>query len=571
MQRGSDVAGSPSSRVGVSYARLEVGLVTLIAVAVRLVDLGYPPFVDELHHLLAAGSLVESGSLTIHDGVEYARGWLFTYLVAGFIAAFGQSLEIARLPAVLAGALLVSVVFAWLRAEAGRIAAWTGALLLCFAPISLYLSQQVRFYSLHALAFWIGTFAVYRLLARRDAPARRLSIGLAALAAFLFAFHLQITTVIGLAGVVLFSLIEAGPRLLGVVRRSPYRWLIVGVAIVAATMVLTAAAMLGVFAFLVDRAFRVDFWGLDRADNLRFYHWLLNDEYSFLWTLFPIAVLLALANRWRAGLMFTVVFGVAFVGHSIAAWKAERFLFYAMPAFFAIWGLAAQETFPWLWQRLEDRGRTTLGRMPAGLRRGLVVLGILGALAFAATGPTAYTTSRLIYLEGKDWSPPRGFTGEWYRGHPDWAAAAPHLASLADSVEVVVGEPDMKLVYYLGDLDYIVYAGNLAGMSRDGQSVEMAPEFTAWRKVGRPLISRSESVEAVMTCYRTGLLVAERHVWGWRWGVPRPTADFIEQHMQPVELPESSGVLAFRWESPETEVSARCDRLRQLRSKAPVS
>lgn len=570
MQGGQDVVPKRSVRFGGLRAGLELAIVAGIALAVRLVDLGYPPFIDELHHLLAAGSLVETGSLTIHEGVEYGRSWLFTYLVAGFLAVFGQSLEVARLPAVLAGALLVCLVFAWLRAEAGRIAAWTAGLLLCFAPISLYLSQQVRFYSLHALAFWVGTFGVYRLLAREDPPARRLWIGLACLAAFLFAFHLQITTVIGLGGVGSFALLVAAPRMLDAARRRRQRWLIVGGATVAVGMALGAAALLGVFDFLIDRAMRVDFWGLDRADNPRFYHWLLNDEYSFLWNLFPVAVLLALVNRWRAGLMFAVVFGVAFVGHSIAAWKAERFLFYVMPAFFAIWGLAAAESLPWLWRRLEDRARSTLGRLPLAPRRGLIALSFVVALGFTATGPGAYTTARLIYLEGRDWSPPRGHAGEWYRGHPDWESAVPHLAPLVDSVQVVVGEPDMKLVHYLGDLDYILYAGNLAGMSRDGESIEMAPEFTIWRKVGRPLMSRPESLEIIMSCYATGLLVAEKHIWGWRWGVPRETAEFIEQHMRVVDLPEESGVLAFRWEGTEPAESDRCDQLERIRREAPV-
>jgi 4-amino-4-deoxy-L-arabinose transferase-like glycosyltransferase len=355
MQAGSAANADADSWFGGPRAVLEVVLVAAVALAVRLVDLGYPPFIDELHHLLAAESLLETGTLTIHDGVGYARARLFTYLVAGFFAVFGQSLEVARLPAVLSGVLLVCLVFVWLRAEAGRIAAWTGGLLLCFAPISLYLSQQVRFYSLHALAFWVGTFGVYRLLAREDPPARRVWIGLVCLAAFLFALNLQITTVIGLAGVLLFALLVTSPRAFDAVRRSRHRWLIVGATAAAVGVLVTAAAFLGVFGFILDRALRVDFWGLERADNLRFYHWLLNDEYSFLWTLFPVAVLLALANRWKAGLLFTVVFGVAFLGHSIAAWKAERFLFYALPALFAIWGLAAQETMPWLWRRLEDR------------------------------------------------------------------------------------------------------------------------------------------------------------------------------------------------------------------------
>lgn len=572
MERGSDAVKDRRGRFSGSRAGLEIGFIAVVALAVRLVDLGYPPFIDELHHLLAAGSLLETGVLTIHDGGAYTRGLLFTYLVAGSMGLFGQSLEVARLPAVLSGVLLVCLLFAWLRARVGRIAAWTAGLLLCFAPISIYLSQQVRFYSLHALFFWLGVFGLYRLVDRTDPPSRRPWVGLGSAAAFLFAYHLQITTIIGLAGVALFVFLVESPRIFDAVRRSRHRWLIAGATGVGIGLLVAAATLAGAVDILLDRATRVDFWAVERAGNPRFYHWLLTDQYSFLYVLFPFAGLLALANRWKAGLLFTVVFGVALVGHSIAAWKAERFLFYAMPAFFAVWGMAAQETLPWLWDRLSDRGRASLGRVPAIGRRTLAGLALFCALAFAATGPTAYTTTRLIFLQGVDWSRPPGHTGEWYRGHPDWEAAVPHLSPLVDSVQVVVGEPDMKLVYYLGDLDYIIYAGNLVGMSSGAEPVRMNPEFTAWPKVGRPLMSRPESVEIIMTCYATGLLVAEKHVWGWRWGVPRETAEFIEQNMRPVELPDDTGILAFRWERPEPEpaLSARCEQLERTRREAPV-
>lgn len=572
MERGSEAVANREGRFGGSRAVLEIGLIAAIALAVRLVDLGYPPFVDEMHHLLAAGSLLDTGAPTLHEGLEYTRGLWFTYLVAGTMGLFGRSLEIARLPAVLSGVLLVCLLFAWLRARVGRIAAWTAGLLLCFAPIAIYLSQQARFYSLHGLAFWLGVFGLYRLLERTDSPLRRLWVALGSTAAFVLAYHLQITTVIGLAGVATFVVLVESPRMFDAVRRSPHRWPTAGALVVVVALAIVAATVLGAVDFLIDRATRVDFWALQRARNPRFYHWLLHDQYNFLWVLFPVAVLLAVAKRWKPGLLFTVVFGVAFVGHSIAAWKSERFLFYAMPALFAVWGMAAQEMLPWLVDRLRERGRSSLGRVPVVARRVLVGLAVFSALAFAATGPTAYTTTRRIFLQGAEWSRPPGHTGEWYRGHPDWEVAVTHLAPLVDSVQVVVGEPDMKLIYYLGDLDYILYAGNLTGLSSESGSAEMKPEFTAWSKVGRPLMSRPESVEIIMTCYATGLLVAEEHVWGWRWGVPGETAEFIERNMQPVDLPDETGILAFRWEQPEPEpaASARCEQLEQTRREAPV-
>ena len=574
MQGGSGGATESGSRSGDYRAVLELVLVGAIALAVRLVDLGHPPFIDELHHLLAAGSLLENGTLAIHDGVEYLRGRPLTYLVAGFFAVFGQSLEVARLPAVISGVLLVCLLFAWLRAEAGRTAAWIGALLLCFSPIALYLSQWVRFYTLHALLFWLGCYGVYRLHTRPTPLPRAVLVGLATLAAFLAALELQVTTVVGVGGVVLFAALVQAPRLIGAARSKERRWFVVVVALVALAAAVGLVG-LGVVDWLIDRARRVDVWALDRADNVRFYHWLLSEQYGFLWLLFPLAVLLALTGRSRrAALLFVSVFGVAFVGHSLSAWKSERFLFYAMPAFFAVWAIAAAEAAPRLWQRLVTGARSALEQVPAMSSRPVIGLAVIAAAGFALSGLPAYTTTRVIYFERADWTPPPDHKGERYRGHPDWERAAPVLAAIGDSVEVLIGQPDMKVIYYLGDADYLLEAGYLVAIGSRYAEPEVHPEFSMWSKVGRPLVSTPESIALIVNCHTTGLLVAEEHVWNWRWAVPRATAEFIEQNLQAVDLPDDTGILAFRWETSDVEDSARCDSIRRERpgsSVRPVS
>lgn len=573
MPGGSGAANEPGSRSGDYRAVLELVLVGAIALAVRLVDLGHPPFIDEFHHLLAAASLLENGSLAIHDGVEYTRGWPLTYLVAGFFSVFGQSLEVARWPAVISGVLLVCLLFAWLRAEAGRTAAWIGAMLLCFSPIALYLSQWVRFYTLHALLFWLGCYGVYRLHARPSSPRRRLLVGVATLAAFLAAFDLQITTVVGVGGVILFAALVQTPRLVVAARSKERRWIVIVFALLALAAAVGIVAS-GVADWLIDRARYVDSWALDRADNIRFYHWLLTEEYGFLWVLFPMAVLVALTGRSRQlALLFVSVFGVAFVGHSLSAWKSERFLFYAMPAFFAVWAIAAAEVAPWLWQRLVAGARSALAHVPAVSSRPVIGLAVLAAVAFALSGLPAYTTTRLIYFEREDWSPPPDHKGERYRGHPDWKRAAPVLDAIDDSVAVLVGQPDMKLIYYLGDVDYLLEAGYLVSVGSGDAEPQVHPEFSIWPKVGRPLVSTPESIALIVSCYTTGLLVAEEHVWGWRWGVPRATVAFIEQNLRAVEMPDDTGILAFRWES-DGEDSARCESIRRrgpASSARPVS
>lgn len=553
-----------------TQATIELTVLAILVLAVRFVDLGRPPFIDEMNHVLAATSILSNGSMTIHEGVGYERGALFTYFVAGFYAIFGQSLEVARLPALLSGVLLVCLLFAWLRVEAGRIAGWTGGLLLGFAPVAIYLSQWVRFYTLQALLFWGAAWGVYRLVERKDPVRRRWLIGVGSIAALLAAFHLQVTTVVGVAGLGLFVALVEGPRLLSAMENRSRRFLVLAALTVALGATFGVLHYFHVLDWFTERAQAVDVWAIERATNVRFYHRLFLDQYGFLWVLLPLAGLLALASRWRLPLLFLCVFGLAVVIHSLAAWKAERYIFYAMPAWFAVWGLAAREVLPWLWNRLLVGSEAIVGRLPRTARNGLVGSALFLGLAFAITGVTAYTTTRVIYLQRGNWTPPASHTGEMYAGHPDWNAVASRLNAIGQQVDVVVGEPDLKLVYYLGDVDYVLYAGYLVESARQFGPHDLYPEFRVWRKIGRPLVSAPGSVELIMACYRSGLVVAEQHVWGWRGGVPQPTAEFIEQHARAVELPAETGILAFRWETEQPEGSPRCSELRKIRENAPV-
>src|ERR1700712_2542715 len=101
-----------------------------IAFATRLVGLHHTPYVDELNHVMAAHSLLARGTLELTPGGDpYTRARSFTYLIAALFRVFGESLAVARTPAVLAGAALVTVLFVWVRSVAGRSAAWIAAML----------------------------------------------------------------------------------------------------------------------------------------------------------------------------------------------------------------------------------------------------------------------------------------------------------------------------------------------------------------------------------------------------------------------------------------------------------
>ena len=93
--------GSPASRLrGATIAAPLV--VFAIALIARLIGLHHTPYVDELNHVMAAHSLLERGTLELAPGGEpYTRARLFTYLVAALFRVFGESLAVARMPAVM--------------------------------------------------------------------------------------------------------------------------------------------------------------------------------------------------------------------------------------------------------------------------------------------------------------------------------------------------------------------------------------------------------------------------------------------------------------------------------------
>lgn len=194
-------------------AVLQLGLITLIALAVRWVQLhAATPWYDDFYHLLAARSLLLDGSFSIGAG-EYERASLFTRLVAMSTAVFGDSLTAGRVPAMLAGTLWVTAVFAWTRHVAGSAAAWGAGLLFAFDPGAIYLSQWVRFYTLHGLLIWIGAISVYRLFSKPVAPWRAALIAAAGVGAFALAYNFVQSAAIAAGAAALWAAAALLPRL----------------------------------------------------------------------------------------------------------------------------------------------------------------------------------------------------------------------------------------------------------------------------------------------------------------------------------------------------------------------
>jgi hypothetical protein len=538
----------------------DVLLLAGIAFALRLVQLDHAPHIDELYHVLAARSLLEDGTLFINGTQPYTRAWAFTYVVAGLMAVFGDSLVVGRLPALAAGVGLVVAVFLWLNAVAGRTAAWVAGLLVCFAPVALYHSQQIRFYTVHALFLWIAAAAAYAAATGSRGRRRTAILAAGTVACLAIAFHLQVSTLVAISALATWLVLYRGGDIVRwTVAGGRHRaWIVAGAT--AAVVGVTAGVAVGGAAAEVLRIFSmVDVWAEGDRHYLRYYHDRFLHQYPTLWTLFPVAVLLAASRYPRPALFCLTMFAIPFVVHSLAAWKHERYLFYALPFFFAVWGLAVAVALPWIRERIDAviRHASPLPRRTAGAA---VTAALAAAVLFAAAGNSASMyTYRMLTVSDEDWK----LSGA-YRGEPVWDRALPVLQAEAAEADMVMGFAMVTTLYYLDRLD-------LGLSATEVQRGTSTAEFSVAAREGVPVISRAESVRLVQSCVPSGLVIAGVRGWRNTWGVPPETAEYIESSMEHVALPENLGLQVFRWRTPDPGGEPACAALRSHREAAAAA
>ena len=175
------------------------GALVALAVVARFADLGSRPYqFDEGQVAYAAYRLSEFGD---YHYMPVLHGPLNYELTALSHLVFGTVDVANRIPAALAGSILVALAFA-LRRQLGRTAAFAAGVLLCFSPTLLYYSRFGR----EELVMAAVTLAIVAVAARLVARPRRWHLeALGALLALSFAtkeatfLHVPIGIVAGAA------------------------------------------------------------------------------------------------------------------------------------------------------------------------------------------------------------------------------------------------------------------------------------------------------------------------------------------------------------------------------------
>ncbi|MCK0168497.1 hypothetical protein MWU52_13105 [Jannaschia sp. S6380] len=493
------------------------------AMAFRVGLLGAPGEFDEFYHLLAARGLVETGHPAILEG-EYRRGLLFTRMIAGLFELTGRNgLGTARLISVLAGAAIPALLVLWVARAAGP---WPAALAGLFAvlwPQAIIEAQLARFYAFHVLFFLAGAIAMYAatvsILAGKRA--RGLAFALLGVLCWGVALRLQVVTIIGIAAVL------SGAAALSVPRVATTR----SRALALAVLVIAAAAGALAVAILTDlgaKAVAFYRWTPEHAAALRNYQGFYFDQmergWGLLWYVTPLLALAAFRVRPGLTVYCGLAFAVCFVVHSFGGMKALRYLSYAMPFLFVIWGLGLSAMAAGVARRFGGRGRA------ATLAVAMIV--ILLATPFG---------SRSLELAAGRGLPARG----------DWRGAA----------EVVRDWADAPFVVTTRELHHLAHLGAYDLLFSPSRVSELSPprDFGRDTRTGRPVIGTAAAWSAVLGCEPDGLLVTSPHFWrtrGWAERLVPPLA----ARGYAVEIREAGAVLALRWRSTAPR-GAECDDL----------
>jgi 4-amino-4-deoxy-L-arabinose transferase-like glycosyltransferase len=531
------------SALAQSNVWLSIALLFAVSLLARLPGLDHLPRHDELYTLLAARGWVMDGVPRIGDGI-YGRALLFTMIVGWLFETFGESLVVARLPAMIAGSLLVVAVFVWTRSVAGNLAGWISALFVCFSPLSIQLSQYARFYTLFALAFWLGAVGIYSLYEQR--PGWRLGLPIAAGSVLCLALshHLQPLTVIGMLGLgVWLGLAVVLPWLWRQRGRPRVLWTIVPSGILLAVIGAMAAIETGIAGDLWHAFTTRPLHALPR-DQLWFYQLELIQRYPTLWPVFPFLALLALATRPRPTLFCCCVFIPAFAVLSLAAFKHFIYIYFAMPFLFVVWAVALARWGHVLWRCIVTATERAVAQvtpeLPQGpCKWGLIALGVL--FLVLSNGAPARTLLK-----------PFGIALGADETSADWATAAAVLRPWLENASIVLTPDDVHALYYFGDYDIAVNPNLPSEIPSLGGGD--AGEFSVDPRTGRPAIGTAASLRLIMACYPDGLFVADLTSYpATRAGSESPAITSLIQHeMKPIELPPESGVVAFHWERAET-------------------
>ena len=411
------------------------GLLVLVALGLRLIDLGDRPF----HHDESQDAYFSYLFFTQGD-YEYnplLHGPLRFYLTAGMYGLFGDSDFTARLAPALMGTLMVPLPYL-LRAQLGRVGAFVAAALLAFGPSYLYFSRFAR-EDIYFAAISLGLLVVtFRFL---DRPRRHQPALIGALLALAFATK-ETTFITGFVAFTFFAgvLVVRRELLLGPLRA--VGWEAWGWAV---------AAFLGVYTLLFTTFLThpegvkglytgLDYWlgqhEVGRGGEAWYFYFVLlfGEEWPVLLLGIAGAAVVALRRRTLLGAFLVWAFVVSLAVYS---WAGEKFAWLILHPLLPLI-LLAGIGFQAIW----DSRRRWYGRV------GLVA----AALGFAYAAYASFTVNALNRADPRELLVSTQSSEEVARVAEEVVAARPRSVTV-DSSEGAT----FPWAWYFRDLDGVGY------------------------------------------------------------------------------------------------------------------
>lgn len=509
----------------------------LASLALYSLNLGRMPLADEMHHVLAAQSMVVSGEPRIAEGV-YERGLLYTWLVAQSFKLFGVSLAAARLPSLLSMAVLVPILFVWLRREAEPMAAWIGAGLFMVSPFAVEVAQFSRFYAPQTLALFVAAILIYEAL-RHPGHTLRVAVLLVAMLPFLgLATYLQPTTLLGVAGIGLWGVGAIALPLLsdsGMPRAR--KQLIVAGLVLLPVLAFLALWLLGLPQRLWSIYRSVPVFNEATQEEFWFYHVRYMIFYPTLWTLTGMIGIVAVARFPRPGWFLLVTFAVSFVLTSFGGPKGMRYLSYAQPYLYGLWGLGMAAVARPMASFLVGLRRQLAASMIAisgggHERLATIVMTVALASLFAFNPFLVRTASLLAEVQ---------LPGE--KPTANWDIAQPALQPWVDRSDIVVTTEELSSLFFLGHYD-VRFSPSKLGEQAPGNRDEFSRDF----RTGRPIIGTNASMRLILDCFASGVVFGPIVDWAKPHLINRELTEIIEAETTPIELPPGSHMFAYGWE-----------------------
>ena len=425
----------PSHDISKRYAILGLMLILSLAAWMRLDGLGRFSFwTDEMYHVIAAQSMVESGEPIIPARGNYNRAWIATAMTAASFMIFGESEWSARFPFALVSLVFLLVVYWIVARRFTRLLALITVIFLALSPQFLHIGRECRMYAPFVLTYLIGIFLAFRAVEYPTGGARQSQkqvIAWLVLTAIVFAvaFSLQFLAVSFGFSLALYCLLMAGYVATkdgpSVAVQSRY-------AVLLGLMLLcmaTAAVLLPATAARFFHLARTPEPWYTGGSPMTFCLWFFKYYYPALWFIYPLGAVILIRRYGRLGVFIVCAFLPVLLAHMFlfTARIAERYLVYILPFFFLTSACVVEVVIGLLVGWVRDLKST-------------------GARATSAATALAVIPAMWLFL-----NPWLGLASELrrYGIGPDWKELAPELREACGTGIVIANWP-REVMYYGG-------------------------------------------------------------------------------------------------------------------------